>query len=184
MGRQSRRAYTFSQPSKCVRCILWEYWTERTGMNDLQSCLLVTELGKMILFCLKHYQVNCTSSISIGSSHMKLWNLWWLCLGNCSFLIGSSITHEFNSKQCYQQIQMIYILSNLISLSHTLSVSKRWIFMGFCDEKWLIPWTERLSLLQLFWCGVPSLSPASVDTFESWDQRRGMQKSISNFLNI
>ena len=58
---------------------------------------------------------------------MKLWNSWWLCLGNCSFLIRSSITNEFNSKQCYQQIQMIYILSSLPSLSHTLSDSKRWV---------------------------------------------------------
>lgn len=88
---------------------------------------MVIKLGKMTLFCSEHYQVNCTSAISVGSIHMKLWNSWWLCLGNCSFLIGSSITHEFNSKQCYQQIQVIYIWSSLPSLSHTLSESKRWV---------------------------------------------------------
>lgn len=106
-------------PSTGVRCTLLGCRTERTGMNDLQSSLLVMELGKMILFCPEHYQVNCTSPISIGNIHMKLWNSWWLCLGNRSFLMGSSITHEFNSKQCYQQIQMIYILGSPFSLSHT-----------------------------------------------------------------
>ena len=114
-------------PSKVWDVFFWDTRQEEREWMICRHVCTVTELGKMILFCSEHYQVNCTSSISVGSIHMKLWNSWWLCLGNCSFLIGSSITHEFNSKQCYQQIQMIYILSSLPSLSHTLSDSKRWI---------------------------------------------------------
>ena len=100
-------------PGKVWDVLFWDTRQEELEWVICRHVCMVTELGKMILFCSEHYQVNCTSSITVGSIHMKLWNSWWLCLGNCSFLIGSSITHEFNSKQCYQQIQMIYILSSI-----------------------------------------------------------------------
>lgn len=131
--------------------------------------------------CLAHYQVNCTGSISIGSIHMKLWNLRWLCPGNWSFLIGSSITHEFNSKQCYQQIQMIYILSNLLSLSHTLSGSKRWIFMGFYDEKWL---TSYMGVFPYSSCSGVGSHPSVLLQWahlRAETKDRAREKSIPNF---
>lgn len=88
---------------------LWDvlFWDARQEELEWMICSHVCRLQsseKWSFFCPEHYQVNCTIFISVGSSHMKLWNSWSLCQGNCSFLIRSSITHEFNSKQCYQQI--------------------------------------------------------------------------------
>lgn len=97
--------------------------------EEVQGCLLVTELGEPELASEQR------QPHQPWKHPQKAWDFGRLCLGHCSFLIRSLITREFNSKQCYQHIQMIYILSHLLSLSHTLLSSKRWICKAFCDEK-------------------------------------------------
>lgn len=104
----------------------------------------------------------------------KLWDFGCLCLGHCSFLIRSPISHEFNSKQCYQQIQMTYILSHLLLLSHTVLGSKRCICKALCDEKWLIP---------------PRPPPgvgahACCVRGRSWEQRQGSGTSVTASLEL